>query len=62
MKTFKKGVEIRLEKEDLIQLLEKALNKEVFMIMGDEQKVSNISLHPVNKYVCRITIRKQDYN
>lgn len=58
MKAFKNDVEIRLEKDDLIQLLEDALSRSIFSLSFNCGEVASISLHPANKYVARITLAK----
>ena len=60
MKYFKNSCEIRITKEDLILLIEEILNRRVLQdsqVLGvGPQQVNDISLHPGNKYVARITV------
>lgn len=57
MKLFNDGAEIRLTKEDLSLLLQEALNVRFFALSTGSQKVINLTLHPNNKYVARVTIK-----
>ena len=60
MKSFNGGIELRLTKEDLIQLVEYVLNNRILGGMMDDHEVESISLHPDNKYVARITTKPKD--
>lgn len=59
MKQFKDGAEIRLSRDDLKDLLTDALNSKLFGICMDKHRVSELTLHPNNKYVIRITLRPE---
>ena len=56
MKLFANGGEIRLTKEDLRQLLQKAIRKQLTGITTACINVTDLSLHPTNKYVARLTL------
>lgn len=56
MKLFAEGGEIRLTKEDLRQLLETSIDKQLTGITTVSIKVADLSLHPNNKYVARLTL------
>jgi len=56
MKLFTDGGEIRLTKEDLRQLLQEAINKHLTGITTVSINITDLSLHPGNKYVARLTL------
>ena len=56
MKSFNGGVEIRLTKEDLKEMLEFAINRRIFRDTMATHKVDELTVHPSNKYVTRITL------
>lgn len=61
MRGFYKGFELRLEKEDVIQLLEQALNDRVFKTyIVNDVRIKGISLHPGNKYVVRLEMENNE--
>ena len=57
MRMFKGKTEIRITKEDLIEMLGYTLNEKIFNLMIHQYRtIESVSLHPDNKYVARITI------
>lgn len=56
MKLFANGGEIRLTKEDLRKLLQKAISEQLTGITTVCINVTDLSLHPTNKYVARLTL------
>ena len=57
MRTFKGGAELRLTQQDLQELLADALNEMLFRgLETRKHKVTELSLHPGNKYVARMTL------
>jgi len=56
MKLFAEGGEIRLTKEDLRQLLQGAISKQLTGINTASINVTDLSLHPNNKYIARLTL------
>lgn len=59
MKLFKDGMEIRLTQEDLALMLEQMMNEKLFILGAGRQTVSNLTLHPGNKYVARVTVKAE---
>lgn len=59
MKYFNGDVELRLEREDLQRAIQCWLNIDLMGGIGKmrEHTVSNISLHPNNKYVIKVEIQ-----
>lgn len=57
MKLFKQGAEMRLTQDDLKDLLEAILNQKIFF--ASKHTVVNLSLHPGNKYVARVTFKSE---
>ena len=56
MKEFKKGIELRLEKEDLVELLKLAINAKILGFSLNDQDITKLTLHPNNKYVAIVTL------
>lgn len=56
MKLFKGGAEIRVDQVDLMELIEQAINENIRSSCKDHRYVTNLTLHPRNKYAARITI------
>lgn len=53
---FKDGAEIRLTREDIIILLEQALNQNIANLTASHRYIKKLTLHPDNKYKARLTI------
>jgi len=61
MRSFKEGMEIRLQKNDLMELLTDSINDKLFSPLNmDKHNVTEVSLHPANKYVLRLVIKPRD--
>ncbi len=57
MRKFKGGAEIRVTREDLQVMLEHVLKDRILGFMIDEHVVTDISVHPNNKYILHLTIK-----
>lgn len=54
MRIFSKGGEIRLTREDIMQIIEYGLNDCLYL--DQRQSVKSITLHPDAKYVIRVEV------
>ncbi len=59
MRSFKNGAQIALQRDDLMALLTDALNEKLFSLYMDKHKITEMTLHPKNKYVIRLTVQDE---
>jgi len=60
VRAFYGGAEIRITKEDLMQMLEKTMEDSILSFSMHPHKVTDVSLHPDNKYVLRMRLEPHE--